>query len=187
MAENRTEMEAGTELFRQFVFDNRLTKEEKEKITEEAILLGRKRAKEIGNEFGGKGPEEILTRMGVRIIREQGGKKINSDYVKFAEFYAKSGEIHLNEDVVRELDKKMKPGLAKDIILCHELYHCLEISRWGKTADLFVRTVKLFGWIPAKRRMLPAAEIAADSFTKAYLKLDFNPREIESYYFESGK
>lgn len=172
------------ELFHQYVFDSQLTENEKLEIVTEAIRLGRERAEQIKMEFGGRKPEEILKEMGISIVKEQERKIYNPDYVKFAEFYSKKGEIRLNADALKKLDKKLKPGLAKEIVLCHELYHYFETSRWGKTADLFVRNVKLFGRIPAKRRMLPAVEIAADSFAKSYLNLDFDPRSIETFYFE---
>lgn len=175
---------AGMEIFRQFVFDGQLTEAEKKKIITEADRLGRERAQQIRMEFGDRDPEELLKEAGIEVISEGGTSKYNSDYVKFAEFYAKKGQIRLNAYAVRKLDKKLEPGLAKNIILCHELYHYFEISRWGNTSDLFVRTVRLFGWIPARRRILPAAEIAADSFAETYLKLDFNPRKIEALYFE---
>lgn len=40
--------------------------------------------------------------------------------------------------------------------------------------------------IPVTRRILPAEEIAANAFTKAYLKLEFEPQELEEIYFKSA-
>lgn len=184
MAEMIPEYKQEQEIFNQFVFADCLEENDKIRIIRESIELGTLRAEEIKKEFGSCDPKDLLSALGILLEYETQKQSLNENYVKFAEFYAKSKVIRINEPAVRKLDQKMKPGLAEDIVLCHELYHYFEMARWGRTSEQFIRTVKLFGVIPVKRRMLPASELAANSFTKTYLGLDFNPQIIEEYYFE---
>jgi len=177
------ETEAALKIFDQFVFAGCLTFEEKLDIINDAASLGKRRAGEIRQEFGKLGAEQILNRLGIQILEET-EKTMSADYVKFAEYSPKAAKIRVNGSALKKIARKMEEPLAREIILCHELYHCLEYSRWGDTSSLYVRNVKLFGRIPAKRRMLPAAEIAANSFTKSFLGLDFEPQIIETYYFQ---
>ena len=184
MAEMNSEIKYGMEIFSQFVFSDRIPQKDKEEMILEAVRLGRERADEVRKEFGNKTSRQLLTEFGIEIQMEDGKQDSSEDYVKFAEFYSKKGKILLNRKALKRLGRKMNPGLAEEIILCHELYHYFEVNRWGRTGDQFIRKVKLFGWIPVNRRMLPAAEIAANSFSKTFLHLDFNPQIIETYYFE---
>lgn len=174
------------EIFNQFVFADNLEMEDKLQIIKECLEIGASQAEEIRKEFGLQRPKALLETLGIRVEYETSTQKLNTDYVKFAEFYEKTKVIRLNGQAVKKLDKRMKKGLAEDIILCHELYHYFEAVRWGRASGRFIRSVKLFGLIPAKRRMLPASELAANSFTKTYLGLDFNPQIIEEYYFDTN-
>ncbi|MBT9779619.1 hypothetical protein GPL15_24370 [Clostridium sp. MCC353] len=185
MAEMIPEYKTELEIFNQFVFADNLENGDKLQIIQEALELGALQAEEIRKEFGLQMPKALLESLGIRVEYETGAQKLNENYVKFAEFYAKTKVIRLNGPAVKKLDHKMKKGLAEDIILCHELYHYFELARWGRASERFIRTVKLFGLIPVKRRMLPASELAANSFTKTYLGLDFNPQIIEKYYFDT--
>ena len=184
MIKTVSEADAGMEIFNQFVFADSLTENEKVDMIQSAMELGRDYAKQIEKEYGKQRPKEFLKALGIEIVPENDRQGTNWDYVKFAEYYAKSGQIRLNTAAIEKISGKIRPELAEDIILCHELY--FETTRWGLTSERFVRIVKMFGMIPVKRKMLPAAEIAANSFTRAYLGLDFHPQVIEALYFEEG-
>ncbi len=183
MADTDSEVKWGMKIFDQFAFGERLPEAEKKGMILEAIQLGKNRAKEIRGEFGKRSCRELFRQFGVEIQLESSKRGTNEDYVKFAEFYPKSKKIILNGSALKRLNRKLDSGLAEEIILCHELYHYFEMERWGRTGEQFIRTVKLFGWIPVKRRMIPAAEAAANSFSKEFLQLDFDPQIIEEYYF----
>lgn len=179
-----SEIDTGIEIFNQFVFGNSLTEAEKLEIIQSAIQLGKSRAEQILDEYGKQRLKIFLEKLGIEIkLRRE--KQTYNNYVKFAEYYAKTGTVHLNVDAVQKLSRKIPYEMAEDIILCHELYHYFEMTKWGLTSERFIRTVKMFGVIPVKRKMLPAAEVAANSFTKTYLKLEFNPQIIEVLYFEA--
>lgn len=184
MMKTVSEIDSGMEIFNQFVFANSLIEEERLEIIQAAIRLGKIHAKQILDEYGKQSPRMLLEKLGVEIESEREKQHFNNNYVKFAEYYAKSGIIYLNMEAIQTLSRKISYKMAEDIILCHELYHHFEITRWGLTSEKFIRTVKLFGVIPVKRKMLPSAEIAANSFTKTYLDLEFNPQIIERLYFE---
>lgn len=179
-----SETEAARAIFDQFVYADSLPLEEKEDIIRQAISLGQMRAEEIRQEFGSIEVEQFLKSQGITILEEQEKRNPGRDYVKFAEYYGKTGEIHLNVTALEAIKPKIAPALSREIVLSHELYHYFEYKRWGDTSSLFIRKLRLFGRIPVKRRMLPAAEIAANSFTKQLLKLEFEPKVIETYYFE---
>lgn len=179
-----SETEAAKAIFEQFVYADSLPSEEKEGIIRQAISLGQKRAEEIREEFGSIEAEQILKSQGITILEEREKRNPGKDYVKFAEYYGKAGEICLNVTALEVIKPKIALALAREIVLSHELYHYFEYKRWGDTSSLFIREVRLFGRIPVKRRMLPAAEIAANSFTKHFLNIKFQPQVIETYYFE---
>ena len=103
-------------------------------------------------------------------------KNVDNSYVKFAEFQVKQNHILRNREALHRIGLHMDINTAQEIILGHELYHLFEGRRWGDTSADFVRTVKLFGVIPVKRRMLTVSEIAAGSFTKELTGLSFEPR-----------
>ena len=184
MVRGKTDEEIGLMAFTQFAYCDALDLAEKQRIVKEAIALGCDRAAEIEQEYGL--PKEIFHSVGIKIEDEKERNDSQKNYVKFAEYHVKTGKVYLNRAAIKKIDQELEPGQAERIVLCHELYHFFEAKRWGSTAGLFVRDVKLFGWIPTKRKILPAAEIAANSFTKQYLNLEFNPQIIEDYYFDKN-
>lgn len=184
MIDTISEVESGLELFKQFTFTDNMPEEEKLEIIDSAISLGRDYAEQIAEEFGNQKPRELLKHFGVQVKDEEAKQDANASFVKFAEYYAKSGIILLNRQAIKKIDSKLRSELAEDIVLGHELFHYFEANRWGFTSERYIRSVKLFGVVPVKRKILSAAEIAANSFTKKYLNLDFNPKMIEKIYFE---
>lgn len=178
-----SEQENALSIFEQFVFADSIPREDKLLMAEEALSIGRKRGREIREEFPNASAWEILKSQGISILEEGQDKGWGQDYVKFAELHVKQGRILLNREALLRIGRHMDIAVAREIILAHELYHLFECRRWGDTAGEFVRKVKLFGLIPVKRRMLPVSEIAAGSFTKELLGLDFEPRRIEELYF----
>lgn len=178
------EIEAGMEIFQQFIFADRMSEEEMLSLIFSAITLGKDHADQIIEEFGVQKPRILLKQLGVQMKQEELPLTLQNEYVKFAEFSPKSNRIFLNQGALQKLSEKIPVDLAEDIILCHELYHYFEVNQWGLTSEYFMKTVKLFGIFPVRRKMLPAAEIAANSFTKTYLDLDFHPQIIEKLYFQ---
>lgn len=179
-----SELESAIGYFDLSVYGDSLAEEEKTEIARQAVLLGEKRAAEIQKEFGTHIVTELIRSQGIRITETFDKNGWDGRFVKFAEYYGKTKEIHLNREALEVLGRVMEEKTAREIVLCHELYHHFECTRWGPTADLFIRRIKIFRCIPAKRKMLPAAEIAADSFTKQFLSLEYSPKMIEEYYFK---
>lgn len=178
-----SERENALSIFNQFVFADSIERDEKLFMAEEALRIGRERGREIRREFPDISVQEILRCQGVSIHEEGQDRGWGQDYVKFAEFHVKQNRILLNREALHRIGRHMDINTAREIILGHELYHLFECRRWGDTSAGFVRTVKLFGVIPVKHRMLPVSEIAAGSFTKELLGLSFEPRQIEDLYF----
>lgn len=179
-------LEMGFVLFEQFIYTERMESEEKFQIIQEADLLGSRRAREIREEYGKCRVEEILKGLGVSIVGER-RRGHQECYVQFAQFSPKNRKILLNESVLDKLEIHMERKLAREMLLCHELYHYFEMFRWGKTSLSFKRKVYLFGKIPVKREILPASEIAANAFGRVMLGLDFEPQEIERFYWKADK
>ena len=176
----------GMLLFDQFIYTSRMEEAQKKEIIQEADELGAKRAEEIRGIYKTGGAEGILKQLGVVIIREN-ERRGQERFVRFAEFYPKNKKICLNGAVLDRLGKKMDKKLAREIILCHELYHYFEVFSWGKTSRCFRRKVRLFGKIPVTREILPAAEIAANAFCRTLLRLEFEPQMIEQLYWEKER
>lgn len=187
MAEiSREALELGLGLFEQFIYTERMAPEEKRQIIYEADRIGSRRAEEIREEFGNDRAEDILKKLGVSVVEEREGM-VQEKYVHFAQFLPKAREIRLNEAALDRLGNHMERKQAREIILCHELYHYFEVFRWGKTSLKFKRSVRLFGRLPVRRQILPAAEIAANAFVRRMLELNFEPQKIEQFYWEKGE
>lgn len=178
------EPEGAMKYFNLSVYGDFLTEEEKRKIAMNAILLGKSRALEIRKEWGNCSAGELAADLGIRVKEEIRRNGWDRDFVKFGEYYKKGKEIRLNTEAILIVGRAMEVETVREIVLSHELYHHFECTRWGVTADEFVRKVKIFRCIPVRRKMLPAGEIAADSFTKEFLSLEYSPGIIEEYYFE---
>ena len=188
MAQEYSRVEkSGLQMFERFEYTNSLPEQEKIEIIREAVRLGEKRAGELKAEFRSAVPSQILNMKGILILEENDKDNTCPNFVKFAEFHAKQKKVLLNSQVIRIISRQIERDLVKEIILCHEMYHYFEMFRWGRTGDSFKRKVKLFQMIPVTRRILPAEEIAANAFTKAYLKLEFEPQELEQIYFNRIK
>ena len=184
MSANNFSEQYGLEMLKQSIYIDSISNEDQLKIVQDAIALGTHRAIEIKELFGKISPEDILQQHYVSIEMNLIEKQGNPNYVKLAEFYSKKNKIILNQQAINTIGRKMDKNMVKQIILCHEMYHYFEMNKWGLTSELFIRSVKLFSIIPVKRKILPAAEIAANSFTKKYLELDFEPHLIEKYFLE---
>lgn len=187
MAQEYSRVEkSGLQMFERFEYTKSLPDQEKIEIIRAAVRLGEKRAGELKDEFRSASPSQILIMQGIRILEEDDRDNTRPDFVKFAEFHVKQKKVLLNSQVLGAVSLQMERKLVKEMILCHEMYHYFEMFRWGRTGDSFKRKVKLFQMIPVTRRILPAEEIAANAFTKAYLKLEFEPQELEQIYFKSA-
>ncbi|WP_024296255.1 hypothetical protein [Lacrimispora indolis] len=188
MAQEYSRVEkSGLQMFERFEYTKSLPEQEKIEIIREAVRFGEKRADELKAEFRSAVPSQILNMQGILILEENDKDNTRPNFVKFAEFHVKQKKVLLNSQVLRIISRQMERDLVKEIILCHEMYHYFEMFRWGRTGDSFKRKVKLFQMIPVTRRILPAEEIAANAFTKAYLKLEFEPQELEQIYFNRIK
>lgn len=179
--------ESGLQMFERFEYTKSLSEQEKIEIIREAVQLGEKRAGELRDEFRSAVPSQILNKVGILIIEKNDKDNTRPNFVKFAEFHVKQKKVVLNSHVLRAVSPQMERDLVKEIILCHEMYHYFEMFRWGRTGDSFKRKVKLFQVISVTRRILPAEEIAANAFTKAYLNLEFEPQELERIYFKNAE
>ena len=179
-------LESGLLMFERFEYTKSLSEQEKIEIIRAAVQLGEQRAEELKAEFSLALPSRILNKQGIVVLEKNDKDNTRPNFVKFAEYHVKQKKVLLNSQVLRIVSQQIERSLVKEIILCHEMYHYFELYRWGRTGDSFKRKVRLFQTIPVTRRILPAEEIAANAFTKAYLSLEFEPQELERIYFKNA-
>ena len=112
---------------------------------------------------------------------------INSSIIYFgmaylAEYEAGRKKIVLYTDRIAEVERTLKtrhPEYFKrcsltDMCLAHEFFHHLERCQFGSTGRIIRYRSKLFGILPYRRRSGTASEIAAHTFVKHLLELEFS-------------
>ncbi|MCI8664474.1 MAG: hypothetical protein HFG69_14700 [Hungatella sp.] len=186
MDKEALDLDGAMKYFNLSVYGDLLAREDKETIAMDAILLGKSRALEIRKEAGPCSARQLIQALGIAVREEHGRRGWDRDFVKFGEYLARTKEIRLNMEAIGVVGRTMGTELVREIVLSHELYHHFECTRWGFTSERFVRELKIFSCIPVKRKILPAAEIAAGEFTREFLSLDYRPGIIEECYFEEA-
>ena len=78
--------------------------------------------------------------------------------------------------------------VASDILIAHELFHYIEFTKIGETADFTekVDIPKLFGR-PRKARIMRCGEVGAHSFAKKLVGISFLPNLLDYLYFVSTR
>jgi hypothetical protein len=106
--------------------------------------------------------------------------EINQKFTKFAEYYVKSKKMYINYDVVKKIEISLNIKGVNEILIAHELFHHYEVEELGRINRRYKINVKLLGIINVKYSLLAMSEIAANSFAKNLLNLQFEPKMLES-------
>ncbi|TZE81458.1 hypothetical protein [Calorimonas adulescens] len=104
----------------------------------------------------------------------------NNEYLIFSEYAAVKNTIYIyrrciNEEFIPAIPEKYKEWRdfekLRNVFICHEYYHHLEINDIGLTAELKKIEVA-FGLFKVKRKIKALNEIAAHAFTKRFLDIN---------------
>ncbi|MBU0574014.1 MAG: hypothetical protein ABIJ26_03310 [Candidatus Margulisiibacteriota bacterium] len=151
----------------------RLDQGERMRLISEAGEQGRQIADWIVAEYNSTDPRKIAEQMGVKVHGEEGGGKKKSEYRK------KSGEIIVFRDALGRLSNEITvPHLAERLLrflVANELFHHIEEIKVGRIFKKFPIPVKM-GPLTVKKYIPALSDVAAQSFTRSLLKLEFSPR-----------
>lgn len=160
---------------------DRFSDEEKIELIKKAILCGENHALEYKEKYKKHGILKILEDFNVKF--ENVDEENTGSQVIFAQYIEPDKievfDLHLKTTLKKfeqmNIEFKHSSNL-KDILVSHELFHVIEFFNKEK---IFTRTFTKRLWkIPFyehKSKVLCLSEIAAMSFTKKLLDLDYNP------------
>lgn len=168
----------------------KILKEEEEEIIEGSILCGKEEAIRLRNRFGDLEVSEIARKLG--IIVEYKEKQSALDFVYFGLFESPNniliydGNIKLAVALLEELNINNFQVDFKDIVLAHEILHFIE----EHDKSLYSNTRKVRLWSLGKlythsSKLICTGEIAAMSFSRTLLNLEFDPNILD-YIFLSA-
>lgn len=164
---------------------NKLSNEEVKYYISESIRLGKNLSKSLRE----KDIEALLKENGIEIEVIK-GKDENLSLRAEIEFSKEIKKIKIYEDSIIDVynnTKNHRFNLNKEDIykihLAHEFYHFLEY-KYNIFTNERLKKITLFKLGPFKREstILMTREIAAHSFCKEILKLDFHPKLLDYMY-----
>ena len=170
----------------------RLTELQKNKIIDEAILLGNEFAKKALALFGQ--PVDFYEIKS--IIKNLGGRVVIYENAYPPRYLAEYDEIEKTVTLYRMNIENVAMRLGADspilkgydlISLCaaHELFHHLDNEKWQGSSKGISIEITFFKILKRKCYPRSAREIAAHAFVKKFLNLDISPALLESALLES--
>lgn len=178
---NLNDTEWGLYAFSRDPLSGKLSDDEKKELILEANKCGAKYAEKLINKFGQKAVKEYADELKIKIIREDSDGSDN--YVVFAKFNYPdkvtiySGNVKKVENLIQENDMEEILGHIdiESMLLAHEMYHFFEENE----KDVFTKTKKIELWklgpIKYKSKLAALSEIAAMSFARKLLQINYNP------------
>lgn len=172
----------------------RLNSEEKSTIMKFSMQEAANQLLLIEKKYGKKTPEEYLSLCGFQIQTEE--FELMPSFMYMGLLVPDEKKVLLNETVIRLGESRMKIRLSSDdpmythfreIILYHELYHCIE----ELNPEIYTRNVqiccRIFGPITGRRRVEAASEIGAVHFSKLAAGVSFCPYLYTQYLLAATK
>lgn len=179
------EEEWGRYAFRHEPLERKLSEEQKETYTKQAMECGRKEATLLMEEMPGCTVEKIARAKGIAVetpdIPSGGG------HVIFAQ-YEESGKITIFMDCIRKAEFLIAEEQMEDlfagtdlfsVLLAHELFHVIEHE---KRKTIFTQTEKIELWrrpFSNKSRLIALSEMAAMAFAGRIQNLSFSPYVLD--------
>lgn len=168
-------------ILKQDMLYNKVNQKEFLSLIHRAMDCGKEVAKQIN--YNAKKVDDYLSFMNIQV--EEINEEITSDFICFGTYTPpnKITVYNANTKKVQSIiDGKKFPELVGtpciDVIKAHELFHHIEVN--DKT--LFVNKYKITLWkvfgYTHKSRLTSLAEIAAMSFAKELLQLEYNPTAL---------
>ncbi|NLM68537.1 MAG: hypothetical protein GX177_00850 [Firmicutes bacterium] len=157
---------------------------EAEEIIMCSIRCGRSEAEKLRDRSGSTGVDEIAKDLG--IIVEHREEQSALDYVYFGLFEAPNkiviydNNIEKAAAVLEVLNISSLQGDFPEIVLAHEIFHFLEEQ--DQTLYTNTKIIDLWSlgrWYTHSSKLICASEIAAMSFAKTLLDLQFDPNILD--------
>lgn len=173
--------EWGLYAFSRDPLQGKLKDEEKRELILEANQCGSEQALKLKKEFGERTVKEYADLLKIRIVRED--SEGSDNYIVFAKFNYPdkatiySGNVKKVEKLIEENEMGELLGNVdiESMLLAHEMYHYFEEG----DKDIYTKTKKIELWklgpVRYKSRLAALSEIAAMSFARELLNLDYNP------------
>ncbi|MDF2819763.1 MAG: hypothetical protein K0R15_204 [Clostridiales bacterium] len=174
------DMEWGNYAFSRDPLGHKIPKEEKNEMILLANQCGAEQAKKLIALYGRKDIKEYAKMLGVQVTYADSDGADN--YIVFARFnYPNkvtifSGNVKKIEKLIDENEMRELLGFVdvEAMLLAHELYHFVEEQNETYTKTKKIQLWKL-GPIRYKSHLIALSEIAAMSFARELLNLDYNP------------
>lgn len=175
------DFEWGMYAFSRDPLEGKLSVEEKRELIIQANKCGAEQAEKLKMQFGVKSVKEYAKKLKIQIIREDSDGSDN--YIVFAKFNYPdkatiySGNVKKVEKLIEEngMGKLLGHVNIESMLLAHEMYHYFEESDKG----IFTKTKKIVLWklgsLQYKSKLVALSEIAAMSFARELLNLNYNP------------
>lgn len=160
---------------------NKITSEEKIGMIEKANKCGIDKAIELRESFGNKTCREYAAKLGLDISEIE--ERNTDDYILFAKFNApnKISICKNNVETAKEMVKRENISALiddvniEDVLIAHEMFHFLE----GQDKNIYTKNEKIKLWnigpIKYHSGVVALGEIAAMSFAKELLMLNYYP------------
>ncbi len=175
------DMEWGLYAFSRDPLEGKLSAEEKSEMIQEANQCGAEQAMKLIQRLGEKTVREYAEELKIQVINEDSDGSDN--YIVFAKFNYPdkvtiySGNVKKVEKLIAENDMEELLGHVdiEAMLLAHEMYHFFEEG----DKDIYTKTKKIELWklgpIHYKSKLAALSEIAAMSFARELLHLNYNP------------
>lgn len=175
------DFEWGLYAFSRDPLNGKLNLEEKKELIDEANRCGAEQAKRLKTRFGENRAKEYANLLKLKVIYDDGYGSDN--YIVFAKFNYPdkitiyTGNVKKVEKLIDENNLRSLLGQTdiESVLLAHEMYHYFEE---GDT-EIYTKTKKIELWrlgsIRYKSKLTALSEIAAMSFARELLHLNYNP------------
>ncbi len=175
------DIEWGNYSFSRDPLQGKLNYEQKRELIIQANKCGAEQAEKLKIQFNVKSVKEYAEKFKIQVIKEE--SEGSDNYIVFAKFNYPdkvtiySGNVIKVEKLIQENDMEEILGHVdiESMLLAHEMYHYFEES----DKKIFTKAKKIELWkigsFRYNSKLVALSEIAAMSFARELLNLDYNP------------
>lgn len=176
---------------------NKIPQGTKEEIIDKSIACGKKEAQKLIETYKDHSDSEIANKLGIEVKYKDQDNPFDTLYFGLYDspntITLFSKNINIADTLLRKLEYKLINVSLTDMVLSHELFHFIEFHN----KRLYTNTKGIKLWSLGKfytrtSKLNCTSEIAAMSFSKTLLLLNFDPNILDyifltSFNFEKGQ
>ena len=178
---NIKDEEWGEYAFSRDPLKGKVTSELRKEMINKAIECGKREALKLKEKYRNISIAKIIKKMGLEVIEKDSNK--TDAYIMFACYNSPNKITIFNENKIlvekfineNELNDKLDRIDIESVLLAHELFHHIE----EKCENIYTKSTKIVLWrigpYKYKSGLVSIGEIAAMSFAKEVLSLQYNP------------